>query len=504
MPLGSIRLRALARGAAFRLLAIALGLLPLVGCELALRALDWGRPGVAPDPFVGFSAVYPLFVLDATKTRYEISPTYKRFFGPVSFPARKSAAGYRIFCLGGSSVLGHPFSVETSFTTWLQISLAAADPTRNWEVVNIGGISYAGYRLVPVMQELLRYQPDLFIVYTGHNEFLEDRTYTHVKRIPEALRGPLAAVCRLRSFALAQAALERMRPARPDGADVRPLLAHEVRALLDYRGGLEKYHRDDVWRQGVIDHFEFSLRQMVQIAQDASVPIVLVNPVSHLDMPPFKSEHRAGLSADKRQQFEALWDAARAQYGKNMPLAIELLRRAIAIDDQHAGIHYTLGKCYQQLGRNEEALAELTRAKDSDICPLRALEPMNQIVLDVARQTGAPLLDQVELYAARSPGGIVGGDWMVDHVHPSIAGHKVLANVLADLLIDQGIVHPVAGWQAERDRRYQEHYASLDSFYFLMGQKRLVNLQMWAEGRAERVPPEPPKRPAPPSRPPGG
>ena len=54
-------------------------------------------------------------------------------------------------------------------------------------------------------------------------------------------------------------------------------------------------------------------------------------------------------------------------------------------------------------------------------------------------------------------------------------------------MVRLGYVHPRPGWTAERDRLYKQTTASLDDFYFLMGQKRLGNLKLWAEGRGDRV-----------------
>ena len=45
-------------------------------------------------------------------------------------------------------------------------------------MINAGGISYASYRMVPLIKEALRFRPDLVVIYTGHNEFLERRTYS--------------------------------------------------------------------------------------------------------------------------------------------------------------------------------------------------------------------------------------------------------------------------------------------------------------------------------------
>jgi len=231
------------------------------------------------------------------------------------------------------------------------------------------------------------------------------------------------------------------------------------------------------------------LLMAVGMAQEARVPVLLINPISNLDTPPFKSEHRPGLSRAERRRFDACWGEARRHYGKNLPEAIHLLRQAIAIDDQHAGIHYTLAKCYQQSGRMEEARRSFLAAKECDVCPLRILEPMSQAVFDVGRETGTPVVDLVEIFSARSRGGIPGDDWLVDHVHPSIRGHQLVARVLLDEMAREGWLAPSPGWEAERDRQYKAQLASLDEFYFLKGEKQLGNLRLWAQGRGDRVRP---------------
>ena len=133
----------------FRVLAILLGLSAVLLLEGMLRLTDWGRVADVGDPFVGFSEVRPLFVLNEQGDRYEIPLSRQTFFQPESFAAKKAPHEFRIFCLGGSTVQGRPYSIETSFTSWLELSLQAADPSRAWEVVNCGGVSYASYRLLP-------------------------------------------------------------------------------------------------------------------------------------------------------------------------------------------------------------------------------------------------------------------------------------------------------------------------------------------------------------------
>jgi tetratricopeptide (TPR) repeat protein len=463
--------------------------------EGVFTALDWGRTSDYDDPFVGFSSVRPLFVPSDDGQRYEIPVARQGYFCSESFSARKPANEFRIFCLGGSTVQGNPFAIETSFTTWLEISLQTAAPERKWEVVNCGGISYASYRLLPILEEVLTRQADLIIVYTGQNEFLEDRTYGHIKYTPAVLARAQQTASQLRTFTLLREGLLRLRGrSTQQPLDQRPILPNEVEALLDFEGGLNQYHRDDKWRQDVMVHYDYNLRRMVQLAHDAGVPLLLMNPVCNLrDCPPFKSEHRAGMTAADLANWESLWEQARQLYASDLPQAQALLEQALAIDDQHAGLHYELAKCYETLGQAAEARREYILAKEMDICPLRILEPMNDIVLRVAQETGTPLVDVRKLIEQQSRDGIPGGYLLVDHVHPSITGHQLIADALLDELVRQGTLTPIDGWKHRRDETFREHLLSLDSFYFLKGERHLNALRNWAAGRATRLPATPPE-----------
>lgn len=454
--------------------------------ETVLVRLNLGRPELSDDdPFVGFSSIRPLFVLSEDGTRYETAPSRRLHFAMESFAAQKSPDEYRIFVLGGSTVQGNPYSIATSFTTWLELSLQSANETRRWEVVNCGGISYASYRLVPIMQELLAYAPDLFIVYTGQNEFLEDRTYGEIKNTPWWIGRPHVLVSQLRTYNVLRAGLLGWTGREVTTSNSpRSTIGPEVEALLDFRGGMESYHRDEHWRQAIVAHFRFNLRRMVAIASRAGVPLILMNPVCNLrDSPPFKSEHRADLADRELARWESLWAEARQLYDGHLRDAIPLLEQAVAIDGMHAGIHYDLAKCYEATGRVHDSADEYLRAKELDVCPLRILEVMNDAVLETASQTKTPLVDARALFERISPGGIPGHEWLVDHVHPSIRGHQVLADALADQLVRLRIIEPAVAWKEVRDRRYAEHLNSLDAVYYIHGQQHLESLTRWAEGR---------------------
>jgi lysophospholipase L1-like esterase len=478
------------RGLAFRLAAVMLGLAPLVLAETVFVILDLGRPTYGDDPFLGFSAVHPLFVLDDEGARYRIPPSRLDFFRPESFAAKKGADEFRIFCLGGSTVQGRPYSIETSFTTWLEMNLQAADPSRRWEVVNCGGVSYASYRLVPILEEVLGYQPDLIILYTGHNEFLEDRTYSHIKHLPRVVAWPCELVARTRTYTLLQQGYLRLRGrCEQAAAEGRPILGPETDAILEYRGGLEQYRRDEKWRRDVIDHFRYNLRRMVQIARDAGVPLLLVNPVCNLRWAPFKAQHRDGLAPGELQQWEQLISRAADAFQTNNRQAVAHLQRAAEIDDQHAGLHYLLAECYRELEERELARRHYILAKEHDICPLRILEPISQAVLEAARPPDAGLVDVRKLFERLSGDGIP-GKFMLDHIHPSIEGHRLIADALTEELIGQGVVDPVADWREGQDQKAREYVDSLGRLYVEKGREQLEALKLWTMGKGSRVRPK--------------
>ncbi len=157
------------------------------------------------DPSVGFAGYAPLFLKHTQPNGEQIfktAPNKMQWFNMQSFPANKAEDVTRIFCIGGSTTYGRPYDDRTSFCGWLRRFLPEVDPTRRWEVINAGGISYASYRVARLMEELADYEPDLFIVYSGHNEFLESRTYNKLLKVPKFVRILAVQASRTRLYSL--------------------------------------------------------------------------------------------------------------------------------------------------------------------------------------------------------------------------------------------------------------------------------------------------------------
>ncbi|TWU56539.1 Tetratricopeptide repeat protein [Rubripirellula tenax] len=351
---------------------------------LALLGLSADR--LTTDPYVGFSSTMPLMVEtadDVGTTTMVTSPTKLRWFNSQSFAVPKPDHVKRVFCVGGSTTFGRPFDDATSYCGYLRRLLPYVDPATQWEVINAGGVSYASYRVAAVMEELASYEPDLFIVYSAHNEFLERRTYPTMYESSATQRWAETSLRKTRTFTAMESIVRRLR-----GQDDAPIemLPGDVDERLNHTPGPVDYVRDDTWSADVVRHYRLNLERMITIARRSGAAIVLVEPSSNQkDCSPFKS------------------------------------------DDQH----FDRGRGLFEQGLFDEALAEFTAAVDRDICPLRATSAIIESVHSTAAEQDVALVRFDERLRAKCFAeyghACLGNEYFLDHVHPTIDVHRDLA-----------------------------------------------------------------------------
>jgi tetratricopeptide (TPR) repeat protein len=439
------------KGAILSLVAIILffgfleGVLALVGVRPTL---------LQEDPFVGFVSNVPLFVPEMNSEGRQILTTAankQRYFNRQQFYQKKPTGTYRIFCLGGSTTYGRPYNDATSFASWLRELLPRADPRRRWEVINAGGISYASYRVARLMKELALYEPDLFIIYSGHNEFLEERSYGALRDAPGAIKSTAALLARTRTWTAMSLLMKRMNISSSSKPDQRSRLTGEVDTLLQ-NFGQDIYKRDDNLRDKILMHYRLSLKRMVEIAKSVNADVIFVTPASNLkDFSPFKSQHTDGLSESDRLRVEKLLaNGLELMRESRWSEALEILDEALVIDPRFAELHYRRGKVLFALGQHERAKVAFRNARDEDVCPLRALSPMQERLAEVARATGTPRVDFVDLLeqrlSAEQGHRIPGEEYFLDHVHLTIEVNGMLAFWLVEAMSERGIVQPVDTW----------------------------------------------------------
>lgn len=142
----------------------------LVFLELILRAAHYG----------GDMSLFTKTMVRG-KEYYSINRTVsRRYFTRTGFvpqlpegmfEVNKGKKTKRIFCLGESTMAGFPYEFFATAPSFMLDRLKILLPEYNIEVVNIGLSAVGTFVVQDFMDELLSYEPDLFIVYVGHNEF---------------------------------------------------------------------------------------------------------------------------------------------------------------------------------------------------------------------------------------------------------------------------------------------------------------------------------------------
>ncbi|MGK5095166.1 hypothetical protein WDW89_24545 [Deltaproteobacteria bacterium TL4] len=232
-------------------------------------------------------------------------------------------------------------------------------------------------------------------------------------------------------------------------------LSSEVDAILDRSVGLEAYTRNDTLRENVFKHFKLSLEHMVVLARSVGAQVILVTPASNLkDCSPFKSQDTTGIKkADLERSGELMMMSTPLVWDKEWEMVLHFLDQAVKLNPRLAELRYRRGQALLALGRFEKAKIELISARDEDVCPLRALTPIVQMVGEVTKAQQVLLVDFEGLMEQRMLSlkrhTIPGEEYFLDHVHLTIEGHKLLAVALLEAMSKQGLVHPDPHWDKE-------------------------------------------------------
>lgn len=460
-------------------------------------ALEWGLglAGINPvveveDPYVGFSSYFPLFAADPDDPGRMVTAQNKlAYFNSQSFVVPKLKNQLRIFTVGGSTCYGRPYDDATSFSGWLRLLLPRASAAKTCEVINAGGISYASYRVARVMEELIQYEPDLFIIYCGHNEFLEHRTYTGLRDSSSALTAVGSLLSHTRTYSAMRKIITGSSASAPSSSGTAYQLPGEVVTLLDGSVGPRDYHRNETLKRQIQQHYELNLRRMVQIARDAGSQVLLIVPASNLkDMSPFKMEFGKKTTPRQRQEVRQFMQSAdRSAMAQRWDEALACVDSALQLDSGNAAALYRRGQILYELGRYRESRAAFESAVDEDVCPLRILPGMQDLVRRVAADLDVGLVDFASILDEESEHGIPGSDFFLDHVHPTIRSNRLLALAIVDELFESRQLDVSADWnQRTVDLVTEELESGLDETAHGIALRNLSKVMGWA-GRTQEA-----------------
>ncbi len=369
------------------------------------------------DPFQGFSGLISVFDTDGDE--YRTRPGNRSSFNDQSFLRQKPANGFRIFGLGGSSAHGFPWGAETALTGIVGEAVAAGHPDLQVEAVNASAVSYAMHRLNIVADELIAYDADVFIIYSGHNEFAEPAFF-------EALKRRSSTRTRL-EYALAHSRVySGMRSAMLALSAEDPSRGQEFGTSVQ-RDFTRVYAADE--KEKIVDEFRFRLERLVRRAQEADVKVVLSTvPANLRQWRPEASEGIASLSETDRQDWSDAYAAGKRQLqAGNVVAANASFLQAANLAPRHAETQFLLAQSYEGLTKWDQARAAYQFACDYDASPIRRISSINQVIREVAKEKGALLVDMDQIFEQLSEHGLVGFNLIEDYVHPTREGHEIIA-----------------------------------------------------------------------------
>ncbi|SDF75821.1 Tetratricopeptide repeat-containing protein [Dyadobacter soli] len=394
----------------FRIISMALPLLLILLLECGLRWFHYGND-------LSLFIEYPqnknyLFLNPDASKRYFINQKNATTGNVEPFLKAKPAGTRRIFVLGESTTIGYPYFHNGSFHRWLQYRLANTFPDQHFEIVNLALTAVNSYTVLGFARELVDYQPDAVLIYAGHNEYYGAMGVGSTEKFggnPALVN----AVLRVRSLKIMQLAanlyqkvtvLDASGKSENDGTRMQRMVAEQQIPF-----------QSDLYKRGV-EQFRANMDEILDILAEHNVPVFISNLVSNeADLKPFFSFPL------KNNQFPEDFEA-------------------------NAVSTYNLGKQEYARGNMNSARQYFSKARDLDGLRFRAPGAFNEIIGQLVKShSNAHLVDTHDVFEANSPGGIIGKDLILEHVHPDLKGYALMSDAFYEALKKAKFISPAPG-----------------------------------------------------------
>ncbi len=413
-------------------ITIFLPILLLLLLEIVLRIFNYG-PNLS------------LFTIENIhgKTYYTMNPDIKyRYFSQVDFSpitspeyflTTKSKDTYRIFCLGASTTVGYPYWYNAAFSTFLRNRLQIQFPKKKCEIINLGMTATNSYTVLDITRDVVNYQPDLIIVYDGHNEFYGALGISSRETLGSS-RWVVKAYLHLihiRTFQLLRntvSKIESMFSTRTPS---------EGRGTMMERLSHGKYipYASSTYYDA-LSIFSENLNEIRDICNDNKIPLIVSSQVSNLrGQTPFISGDYPGSSANAQQFFQKNFEKGIGLlHAERIDSAIVVFRALISLDTVRADVHYFLGHCFEKKNNSAEALKEYIKARDYDQLRFRASSDLNDLLRQSCTRENEIFVDIEQLFKDNSRDSLIGNELIVEHLHPTAWGYFLMAKEYARVM----------------------------------------------------------------------
>ena len=365
----------------FKFIAIGLPFLIIALIELSLRLFQYG------DNLNLFTEYTPnkefLVVNQHVSKRYFLDPAFAPIGNLELFKKKKSPNTLRFFVLGESTTVGYPYFHNASFHRWLLFRLMHTYPEKHFEIINLSLTAVNSYTVLGFAKELINYEPDAVLIYTGQNEYYGGLGVASAQSIggnPTIVNGLL----RMRDLRIIQLILNGFSkkteiPQTEDGNT-------EMTRMELMVGNQQIPYQSPLFEKG-LNQFRQNMDATLRILNKNNIPVFLSDLVSNVkDIPPFIGESGAN---EAYRTAQTLWEEE----------------------------------------KYSEAGDYFQKAKELDELRFRAPDELNDIIKELCRKFPRVYsVDTMEELKKQAPYNILGDELFTDHVHPNLKGYAMMAN----------------------------------------------------------------------------
>ena len=420
-------------------------------------------------------------------TRYYVS---ERSYRGKSMARVKTPKIFRIFSYGGSSTAGSPWGHEASFSRFLEDELNAIKREgTSVEVINFGGSGYGSTRVFGLVKASIEHQPDLIVIYSGHNEMWDNYVYIDLAK-NEAAATLRRFGSQLYIVRVGRKLLERKLAKPPEWVNLLTENSMFIPPLLKDNKGFKAPERRYFAAQ-----YKENMRGIIQVAQARHIPVLLVSQPSHFFYAP------SWFPADGEQgQAKLVEEMRSAHEQRDLALARMKANEILQLNAENPLGHFYLGLLDKVAGNPGSAREHFLSAIDYDERPERYTRAYRKIQRELENpEAGVYFVDAWKAAAEFLDDGLQDGRLFVDKMHPIVECNKLIAwtiehdyfarqQVRSDLF-DYRKVDPTRVWS---DNISPELYLKICARYFNITDPALCVPQMFqrystmTEGTAEK------------------
>jgi tetratricopeptide (TPR) repeat protein len=120
---------------------------------------------------------------------------------------------------------------------------------------------------------------------------------------------------------------------------------------------------------------------------------------------------------------------------------------ALDVDSMNASGWFAAAEAAYRLGRSPEASADFALSRDLDALRFRMSTDFQYDLIQLCRQEGVSLARVDSAFSAHSPGGIVGNELVLEHLHPNLRGYLLMAKTWRDAIRANRLLGETPMWK---------------------------------------------------------